>query len=208
MSDFTPRIDNRRNTVLLSSHSFGLYFSTGQPRIRFGGFMRFLSGFIAGLFLLVGTSWADEGHHHSLSEQEVGSVQFATSCSPQVSASFNRAVALLHSFQYEKTRESFMEIAKQDPTCAIAYWGIAMSHYHGLWDNGDMNAGRVALQKAQETAAVNPGTTRREKSYIDALAEIYKEDGKDKTVHAQAFEQKMGALQTAFPDDSEAAIFH
>jgi hypothetical protein len=170
--------------------------------------MQFLSALIAGFFLLVGTTLADEGHHHALSEQEVGSVQFATSCSPQVTASFNRAVALLHSFQYEKTREAFAEVAKQDPTCAMAHWGIAMSHYHGLWDNGDMNAGRAALQKAQATATAHPGTTRREKSYIEALAEIYKEDGKDKTAHAQAFEQKMGELQAAFPDDSEAAIFH
>jgi len=71
-----------------------------------------------------------------------------------------------------------------------------------------MPAGREALRKAEEIAASNPTTTAREKAYIDALAEIYKEDGKDKTVHAQAFEQKMGALQAAFPDDSEAAIFH
>jgi tetratricopeptide (TPR) repeat protein len=170
--------------------------------------MRFLSGLIAGFFLLVGTSWADEGHHHAVSEDEIGSVQFSTSCSPQVSATFNRAVALLHSFQYEKTREAFAEVAKQDPTCAMAYWGIAMSHYHGLWDNGDLNTGRIAMQKAQETALANPGTTRREKAYIDALAEIYKQDGKDKTAHAQAFEQEMGELQVAFPDDGEAAIFH
>src|SRR5437763_17059707 len=153
--------------------------------------MRFLSALIASFFLLIGAIWADEGHHHALSEEEVGSVQFSTSCSPQVSATFNRAVALLHSFQYERTRETFLEVAKQDPTCAMAYWGIAMSHYHGLWDNGDMNAGRVAMQKAQETATANPGTTRREKSYIDALAEIYKVDDKDKYAHAQRFEQKM-----------------
>src|SRR5437899_11331332 len=131
--------------------------------------MRVLSGLIAGFFLLVATSWADEGHHHALSEDEVGSVQFATSCSPQVTVSFNRAVALLHSFQYEKTRETFLEIANQDPTCAMAYWGIAMSHYHGLWDNGDLNAGRVAIQKAQEIATANPGTTQRETDYIEAL---------------------------------------
>src|SRR4051812_32244025 len=170
--------------------------------------MRFLSGLIAGFFLLVGTSWADEGHHHALSEEEVGSVQFATSCSPQVSATFNRAVALLHSFQYERTRETLLEIAKQDPTCAMAQWGIAMSHYHGLWDNGDLNAGRAAMQKAQETATANPGTTRREKAYIEALAEIYKDEDQDKTVHAQAFERRMSELQAAFPDDTEAAIFH
>src|SRR5436190_8380726 len=170
--------------------------------------MRFLSALIASFLLLIGAIWADEGHHHALSEEEIGSVQFATSCAPQVAVPFNRAVALLHSFQYEKTREGFGEIVKQDPECAMAYWGIAMSHYHGLWDNGDMNAGRAALRKAQEMSASNSKVTQREHSYIDALGEIYKDDGKDKTVHAQAFVQRMAGLQAAFPDDTEAAIFH
>ncbi|MGH9516229.1 MAG: hypothetical protein ACRD3P_11190 [Terriglobales bacterium] len=170
--------------------------------------MRLLCGLITGLFVFLGMGWADAGHHHVLTEDELGSVQFSTSCGAKdVAVAFNRAVALLHSFQYEKARDAFTAITNQDPTCAMAYWGIAMSHYHGLWDSGDMAAGRVALRKAQETAA-NPSTTLREKSYVDALAEIYAEDGKDKTVHAQAFEQKMGSLQNAFPNDTEAAIFH
>src|SRR5947209_10529025 len=172
------------------------------------GFMRIVSGLIAGFFLLASPVFADEGNHHALTEEEVGSVQFSTSCSKDVTASFNRAVALLHSFQYEKTREAFSEITGHDPACAMAYWGIAMSHYHGLWDSGDLPAGGIALRKAQEIAATAPSTTPREKSYISAVAEIYKEDGKDKAVHAQAFEMKMAELQAAFPDDSEAAIFH
>ncbi len=170
--------------------------------------MRFLALSLAGLFLLLCPCWADEGHHHSLTEEEVGSVQFSTSCSKDVTTSFNRAVALLHSFQYEQTREAFTQIAKQDPSCAMAYWGIAMSHYHGLWDSGDLVAGGKALQKARELANGNASTTPREKGYIEALGEIYKEDGKDKVVHGRAFEQKMAELQAAFPDDDEAAIFH
>jgi tetratricopeptide (TPR) repeat protein len=163
---------------------------------------------MAGLLLLVTTAWADEEHHHALTEQEVGSVHLETSCSKDVAASFSRAVALLHSFQYEQTRQAFAQITKDDPNCAMAQWGIAMSHYHGLWDNGDIVAGRAALRHAQQIAVSNLSTTKREKTYIDALAEIYQEDGKDKAAHAQAFEQKMAALQAAYPDDSEAAIFH
>jgi len=158
--------------------------------------------------LLISSALADEGHHHALSEQEVGSVQFSTSCSLRVATQFNRAVALLHSFQYEKTRATFEEVAKQDPSCAMAYWGIAMSHYHGLWDNGDTNAGRAALHKGEEIAAANSATTTREKAYISALGEIYKVDDRDMAAHGQAFEQKMAELQAAHPDDSEAAIFH
>jgi len=170
--------------------------------------MRALPALIAGMFLLVGVSLGDEEHHHALTEQEVGSVHFETSCAKDVTGDFNRAVALLHSFQYEQTRQAFTQITKEDPKCAMAYWGIAMSHYHGLWDNGDYAAGREALRKAQQIAALSLSTTDREKAYIDALAEVYAEDGKDKTAHAQAFEQKMAALQAAYPADNEAAIFH
>jgi hypothetical protein len=83
-----------------------------------------------------------------------------------------------------------------------------MSHYHGLWHNGDINAGRTALHKAQDIAAHNTDTSARECAYITALAEFYKEDDKDEYAHSQLYEQKMAALQAAYPDDTEAAIFH
>ena len=112
--------------------------------------MRSLSGLLAGLLFVFSASWAqEEHHHHALTEEEVGSVQFETSCSKDVAGSFNRAVALLHSFQYEQTRQAFAEIAREHPDCAMAEWGIAMSHYHGLWDNGDIVAGRAALRQAR-----------------------------------------------------------
>ena len=153
-------------------------------------------------------AWGDEGHQHALTEQEVGSVHFATSCSKTVAASFNRAVALLHSFQYEQARQAFSDISAQDPSCAMAQWGVAMSYYHGLWGNSQLPPGRVALSKAQQIAAKNPNTTARENGFIDALAEIYREDGKDLDTHARAFEQKMAAVHAANPEDSEATIFY
>ncbi len=163
---------------------------------------------LATVLFLALFSFCQEDHHHAPTEEEVGSVHFSTSCRADLAGSFNRAVALLHSFQYEQAREAFAQIATQDPQCAMAEWGVAMSHYHGMWDNGDLNAGRVALNQAKQIAASNARTTPRETAYIDALAEIYREDGKVLAVHAQAFEQKMGALQTAYPQDDEAAIFH
>jgi hypothetical protein len=176
------------------------------------------SSILVAAFLFSGaqTLFAQE-HHHELSAEEVGSVHFATSCSKTVEISFNRAVALLHSFQYEQARGAFEQVAQQDPPCAMAQWGVAMSHYHGLWKNGDTSAGRMALKKAQQIAASNAATTAREKAYIDALAEVYAEDVKDTTAydrgkgasaHDVAFEKKMGELQAAYPDDIEAAIFH
>jgi tetratricopeptide (TPR) repeat protein len=158
--------------------------------------------------LTLSDSAAQEDHHHALTREEIGSVHFSTTCSKTLADSFNRAVALLHSFQYEQARQAFGEIAGQDPQCAIAKWGVAMSHYHGLWDNGDLVAGREALHQAKQVASANPKTSARETAYIDALAEIYSDDGKPGLTHSQAFEKKMGDLQAAYPQDDEAAIFH
>jgi tetratricopeptide (TPR) repeat protein len=170
--------------------------------------MRFLTSFLASILFFVPLAICQEEHHHALTEEEVGSVHFPTSCRTDLGSSFNRAVALLHSFQYEQAREAFTEVARRDPQCAMTQWGIAMSHYHGMWDNGDLAAGRVAIERAKQIAASNVKTTARETAYIEALAEIYREDDKGVSAHAQAFEQKMGALQAAYPQDDEAAIFH
>lgn len=170
--------------------------------------MRFAATLIGMFFLGACMVQADEGHQHALTEKEVGSVHFETSCSKEVQTIFQRAMALLHSFQYEQARAAFTDVSKQDPRCAMSQWGVAMSHFHGLWHNGDMAAGREALRKAQEIAAANSGTTARERAYIDALAEVYKDDGQDEYAHAVAFEQKMAAVQAFYPKDSEAAILH
>jgi len=170
--------------------------------------MRFPVAILSVVVAVAGSASADEGHQHQLTEQEVGSVHFATSCSHDVQTAFQRAVALLHSFQYEQARAAFQEISKQDPSCAMAHWGVAMSHYHGLWDNGDTVTGRAAIARARQVAEGNSATTPREREYIAALSEIYREDGGDMYAHAQAFEKKMAELQASYPDDTEAAIFH
>src|SRR5258705_13345748 len=169
--------------------------------------MRFSVTILCVLLVSATAAWCDEGHQHELTQQQVGSVHFATSCSKAVQTDFQQSVALLHSFQYEQARAAFQASAKQDPQCAMAQWGIAMSHYHGLWENGNTVAGRDAIKKAQQIAGI-ASVTARERAYIDALAEIYPEEDKNAYAHGQAFEQKMAKLQASYPDDSEAAIFH
>src|SRR5260370_19521372 len=157
--------------------------------------MRFLVliGFLCAVLYCAPLARCDE-HHHALTAEEVGSVHFATSCSKSVGLSFNRAVALLHSFQYEQAREAFSGVAKRDPQCAMAQWGVAMSYYHGLWKNGNTAAGRETFEKARAVAAANPKTTARELAYIEALDEIYRQDEKDQANHDRDVEHTMRVL--------------
>src|SRR6058998_1364715 len=102
--------------------------------------MRRTAILLVAFFLIGARGLAAQEHHHELSVEEIGSVHFLTSCSKAAQPGFNGAVALLHSFQYEQARQVFNEVSALDPSCAMAQWGVAMSHYHGLWGNGDTAA--------------------------------------------------------------------
>ena len=60
-------------------------------------------------------------------EEKFGEVNFPISCSPSAQVQFNRAVAMLHSFFFPETVKAFTALTQQEPSCAMAYWGIAIS---------------------------------------------------------------------------------
>lgn len=69
--------------------------------------------------VLVITVQAQHGdHRHEASE--LGRVNFPVSCTPKAQKQFNRAVAWLHSFEYEEAEKAFTEVATTDPRCGIA----------------------------------------------------------------------------------------
>src|SRR5256885_9400428 len=53
-----------------------------------------------------------------------GVVDFKNSCSPAVQPLLQQAVATLHSFGPE-AEQTFRAVLREDPSCAIATWGIA-----------------------------------------------------------------------------------
>src|SRR5690242_13297246 len=59
--------------------------------------------------------------------QELGRVLFQTSCTPEAQKQFERALAMLHSFFFPETVKAFSAVPETDPSCAIAYWGLAVS---------------------------------------------------------------------------------
>lgn len=136
-----------------------------------------------------------------------GAVNFRTSCATAVQKDFNHAVALLHSFEYDEARDAFTAIAKQDPNCAMAQWGIAMTYFHGLWGEIDLPQGGAAAAEAQRIAAANPQTTPREKAFIAAVAALYG-DQMDWSTRTKTFSDKMEQVHAQSPHDDEAAIFY
>ena len=148
------------------------------------------------------------GHEEHSGAETLGKVSFPVSCRPDVQQQFNRAVALLHSFEYDRSEQAFADIRKSDPNCAMAYWGIAMSLYHQLWappSADDLKRGWAAVEKARAIGA----RTDRERGWIDAIAAFYRDSDKlDHRTRAQAYEKAMEQLYRAHPEDQEASIFY
>src|ERR1700758_2337743 len=127
----------------------------------------------ASLCLTVSVLADDEGHHHEdLSEQQLGTVHFPVSCAPSVEKPFERGVALLHSFWYEEAEKEFTDIAKDDPKCAMAQWGLAMSQWHQLWNHPDAAVTKKGLEEAKRGAKLHAATPR-EGDYIAAMKAFY-----------------------------------
>ena len=91
--------------------------------------MKLLTVVCMSLLAIPRVLWAQEDHaKHTGSPSQVGTVSFETSCKPAVKDDFNHAVAELHSFWFPEARVWFEGVLKTDPDCAIAYWGIALTH--------------------------------------------------------------------------------
>jgi tetratricopeptide (TPR) repeat protein len=156
-----------------------------------------------------GAMIADEDHHHEeLTQQQLGTVHFPVSCSPDAQKTFEKGVALLHSFWYEESEKTFLDVEKQDPKCAMAYWGEAMSLWHQLWNHPDsatIQRASAELKKAHKAKA----KTRRERDYIQALEAFYSNDKKaDHETRARAYSAAMEKVYQKYPDDHEAAAFY
>jgi tetratricopeptide (TPR) repeat protein len=139
--------------------------------------------------------------------ERLGSVSFPVSCSPSVRAPFNRGVALLHDFWYEEAQWQFEQIAKTDPDCAMAHWGIAMSLFHQIWDRPDEHAvahGWTEMQAAQK----HPAKTAREREYIAALSSFFQPDQRDYQLRIESYAAAMGTLYSHHPQDTDAGAFY
>jgi tetratricopeptide (TPR) repeat protein len=163
------------------------------------------------LFVGVGSLFlpAFAQHEHPAGDpSKLGKVIFPISCAPSVQQQFSTAVAMLHSFWYEKANETFAAVAEKDPTCGMAYWGVAMTYYHQIWQPpgpADLKTGSAFMEKAKLVGA----KTQRERDYIAAIETFYKDSDKlDHRTRALAYERAMQQVEAGYPDDHEAAIFH
>src|SRR5215469_9712933 len=141
------------------------------------------------------------------SSEGFGRVHMDISCAAAVSADFDRALALLHNFWYVRALERFTEVSKNDPACAMAYWGAAMTYNHPFWDppsSADEAAAWALVQKGISASEASA----REKLYLAAVAALYQDGGaRSKSFRDQNYRNAMAVAYAQYPDD-ETALFY
>lgn len=164
---------------------------------------RFVLIFITFFLPVVSSTFPQEPANQAASPN-LGKVSFPISCKPEVRADFEKGVALLHSFQYAAAEKSFAEVSQKDQQCAMAYWGLAMSIYHPLWEGANEKAisrGVGYLEKAQKIGTAD----KREREYINALRTFYTGQGDKRLID---YSNALAEICKHYPDDGEAQAFY
>ena len=137
----------------------------------------------------------------------VGDVRFETSCAEDVQAAFDSAVATLHSFEFDEARGMFEAIASEDPDCAMATWGVAMTYYHPLWAPPTDEMLRLGAEAVERAKSME--TTERETLYIAAIGAFFDDaESLEHRERAIRYEKAMAEVHGQYPDDREAEIFY
>jgi hypothetical protein len=167
----------------------------------------------AAILLVLPASARSQEHAHpqGAPAEVLGTVHFATTCRPAVAPQFDRAVALLHSFEFGASIRAFEQVLTSDSTCAMAQWGIALSRWTNPMATGNRTVAllRQGAASARTAALLDAGASERERAYIHAVAQLYADfENKDQRSRVLAYERAMGELVAQHPADTEARIFH
>ncbi|MEN3354638.1 MAG: hypothetical protein V7640_2796, partial [Betaproteobacteria bacterium] len=157
------------------------------------------------------TAAQEHTHAQGVPTGEFGTVHFATSCSPKVAPQFDRAVALLHSFEFGASIRTFNEVLVADSTCAMAQWGIALSRWTNPMAAGNRSVAQLqqGRQAADAAARLAASASERERGYINAVSTLYDDfEHKDQRTRIVAYERAMNDLVMRQPADTEALIFY
>jgi tetratricopeptide (TPR) repeat protein len=168
-----------------------------------------IGNFLARAAAAVLVSASLDASAHEIGGQDLGQVNFGTSCDAKVQPIFERGVALLHSFWFAEAGKTFDEVIAQDPDCAIAYWGLAVNLLGNPLASSpplkNLQAATAALDKAR-TIDVK---TSRERDWLAAIGAYYADYDKTPLEARQvAYTRAMEQMSRRYPLDDEVQIYY
>ena len=162
------------------------------------------------LLLLLAFSFActQSSDTESDSDYQLGEAKLMNSGNEAAQPHFDKALLLMHSFEYEDARAAFIAAQQADADFALAYWGEAMTHNQPIWHRQQYDKGKAALEKLAATPEkrLAKASTKQEKDLLQT-AEILFGDG-EKVTRDSAYALAMEKLFEKYPNNQEIAAFY
>jgi tetratricopeptide (TPR) repeat protein len=132
-----------------------------------------------------------------------------TTKSAEAQKYFNQGLMLAYGFNHAEAARSFYEVTRQDPTCAMGWWGFAFvlgPNYNAGMEPDNFQRAYDAVQKAQKLSA---NSTPKEKDLIQALGRRYSSDSNIPRAQLDSsYAVAMRNVYKKYPDDADiAALF-
>jgi predicted Zn-dependent protease len=141
--------------------------------------------------------------------QNLGSHTFKVGTrSKQAQLFMNQGLNLTYGFNHAEAGRAFREAARLDPNLAMAYWGQALVLGPNINAPMTPEDEPKAKEAADKAVALKAKATVRERAYIEAVAQRYSGDAKDRTERDKAYAKAMGELVKRYPDDLDARTLY
>jgi tetratricopeptide (TPR) repeat protein len=164
------------------------------------------------LTILVAGCGGGSSHKHAPAQSRKGPYNLGsyhhrvTTASPDAQAAFDRGLTLSYAFSHRAAEEEFRKAIAADPSCAMAWWGVAL--VNGPHINFPMvppqNA-KTAWEALTKARSLELRVSEPERAYIEALAHRYAmPQPEDRAPLDAAYANAMREMWRAHPDDPDA----
>ena len=159
---------------------------------------------VAGLIFLTGCNSKTKNN----STARLGEISFTVTGKEAAQPLFKNGLLLLHSFEYEDAAEEFQKAIALDPGFVMAYWGVAMTYNHPLWQEQHFDEGNKILTQLAPTPEerINKAATEIEKDFTGGINILF---GKgNKAERDSSYAVYMESLYKKYPGNNEVASFY
>ncbi len=193
---------------------------TSRWQTMFGGAVRFI-----GILVVIATTVACSGSESTagptasvavsgtatvvVDGQALGTVELPVSCNAVAAARMAHGLALLHHMMYTQADGVFQSATEADSSCAMAYWGRAMTLIHPMWPDVPTLAELERGAELVTEALITGVATDREGGYVDAVGGYFQDaERRPETERLSSFKTGWQRVHERFPEDREATAFH